>query len=138
MSTLIIEKADYDELQEVYLFAKKFDHVDNFYSILHTGITYVIKCDNIIVGISSLLRQDNHWNFTMFNFDLLQNFQTEHNYHLILEYILKDIKHNGGYTVEILNSIANQTFSHALITKGFTESSNGIYDVYTINQSILF
>lgn len=135
---LHIEQPAYEELHDVYVFAERFKHSDNFYSILHTGITYVIKSDNIIVGTVSLLRQDNHWNFTIFNFDLLPIFQNKNNYHFIIEYILKDIKRSGGYTIEILKNITNEEFSKALLSQGFKEYADELYILYRIDQNILF
>ena len=138
MNEIHIKRTPEHDLPEAYNLAHDFGHNESFYSLLHSGISYSVLDDSHMIGIITLLRQVNHWNFTIYSIDLSKEIITEENYMNILGFILHDIKFDGGYTIDIVDNNLNEHLIKALKNLGFSLTSDSVCDRYTLNQAILF
>lgn len=128
-----------EDLPEVLKLSVSFNHIDRFPNILNGAISYVIVDGEEIVGCSSWLRQQNHWAFTIFNIDIVEEYATKEVYIDFIEFMLNDVHHEGGYTIHIVCYPEEATLVESLEDCGF-EMNDGKrtsdYKVYSLFQSV--
>lgn len=139
MDSLVKRKMVDEDLPEVMKLSVSFNHIDRFPNILNGAINYVILDEEKIIGCSSWLRQQNHWSFTIFNIDIVSDYANEEVYIDFIEYMLNDIHHEGGYTINIVCYPEEDVLVSALESCGFELNDsrrNSDYKIYTLFQSV--
>ena len=139
MENISVREMEEADIPAILTLADGFKHLDKFQTIMHGAINYVMLLEEKIIGISSCFRSKKHWSFHIFNIDIVEKYAQKDMFVAFLEYILKNLHREGGYSVNILCYHGDEILEEALIEHGFTlndEINKSDFKAYSKRQPV--